>query len=177
MIIKNKIYCPDDNEYRIYCDICDNFAEVGFYNNHQKSRTHIYDTHKRQQLKKHHHNFLFPKISYKKNELPCDTWFQKVEFKPKGKHLKSLTHNQLAKCMRIIHNIGNPDIFPIDSFFKDYTTNENKKLDTYLVINDQKLVFDSEFYPHVKFEFLYNIKNCHLKKFLLIWIEFFTDRG
>ena len=39
-IYGNAIYCEDDNEYRIYCDICDNLCIVRFYKNHLNSQTH-----------------------------------------------------------------------------------------------------------------------------------------
>ena len=44
------IYSADD-ENRIYCDICDKICIERFYKNHPKSRTHILNTHKRQQSK------------------------------------------------------------------------------------------------------------------------------
>ena len=50
----------------MYRDFCDNFATVSFYNNHLNSRTQNNNAHKRQQLRKHHHNFLFQKTSYTK---------------------------------------------------------------------------------------------------------------
>ena len=37
---KDKIYCDDDGEYRIYCHICDKLAINRYYNNHLKSQTH-----------------------------------------------------------------------------------------------------------------------------------------
>ena len=35
------MYCPEDNEYRVYCDVCDNLCLERFYENHLKSQTHI----------------------------------------------------------------------------------------------------------------------------------------
>ena len=35
------IYCEDDNEYRVYCNICDSLCIQRFYKNHLKSQTHI----------------------------------------------------------------------------------------------------------------------------------------
>ena len=35
------IYCEDDGEYKVYCNICDNLCIEAFYKNHLKSRTHI----------------------------------------------------------------------------------------------------------------------------------------
>ena len=33
------IYCADD-EYRVYCDLCDKLCIERFYENHLKSQTH-----------------------------------------------------------------------------------------------------------------------------------------
>ena len=46
-IYENAIYCPDDNEYRIYCHVCDNLYIVRYYKNHLKSSTHINDINKK----------------------------------------------------------------------------------------------------------------------------------
>ena len=35
------IYCEDDGEYRVYCDVCDSLCIQRFYKNHLKSKTHI----------------------------------------------------------------------------------------------------------------------------------------
>ena len=35
------IYCEDDGEYRVYCDVCDKLCIQRFYKNHLKSKTHI----------------------------------------------------------------------------------------------------------------------------------------
>ena len=34
------IYCCEDDEYRVYCDVCDKLCIERFYKNHLKSRTH-----------------------------------------------------------------------------------------------------------------------------------------
>ena len=34
------IYCPEDDEYRVYCNICDKLGTERFYKNHLKSKTH-----------------------------------------------------------------------------------------------------------------------------------------
>ena len=50
MDIENQeaIYCADvDDEYRIYCSICDKLCIQRLYKNHLKSQTHINDIHKR----------------------------------------------------------------------------------------------------------------------------------
>ena len=46
------IYCEDDGEYRVWCDVCDNLCMERFYKNHLKSQTHINNIHQREQLKK-----------------------------------------------------------------------------------------------------------------------------
>ena len=48
---KDKIYCDDDGEYRIYCHVCDNLAIDRYYNIHLKSQAHIKNFRKRQRLK------------------------------------------------------------------------------------------------------------------------------
>ena len=35
------IYCEDDGEYRIFCDVCDSLCTQRFHKNHLKSKTHI----------------------------------------------------------------------------------------------------------------------------------------
>ena len=44
------IYCTDDDEYRVYCEICDNLCIQRFYKSHLKSQTHINNIRKREQL-------------------------------------------------------------------------------------------------------------------------------
>ena len=34
------IYCENDGEYRVYCNICDKLCIERFYKNHLKSQTH-----------------------------------------------------------------------------------------------------------------------------------------
>ena len=43
------IYCEDDGEYRVYCNICDKLCIERLYKNHLKSRTHISNIRKKQQ--------------------------------------------------------------------------------------------------------------------------------
>ena len=45
------LYCEDDDEYRIYCEICDKLSSKTHFENHPKSGTHVNNTHKRQRLK------------------------------------------------------------------------------------------------------------------------------
>ena len=48
------IDCDDDDEYRIYCEICDKLCIERHYINHLKSGTPINDFHKRPRIK---HNY------------------------------------------------------------------------------------------------------------------------
>ena len=43
------IYCEDD-EYRIYCDVCDKLCIQRYYKNHLKSKTHINNIRKIEEL-------------------------------------------------------------------------------------------------------------------------------
>ena len=44
------LYCPEDDDYRVYCDICDKLSFERFYKNHLKSHTHTNTFYKRQRL-------------------------------------------------------------------------------------------------------------------------------
>ena len=46
------IFCPEDDEYRVYCDICDKLCIQRFYKNHLKSKTHINNIRKIEELNK-----------------------------------------------------------------------------------------------------------------------------
>ena len=46
------IYCEDDGEYRVYCNICDSLCIERFYKNHLKSKTHINNIRKIQEVNK-----------------------------------------------------------------------------------------------------------------------------
>ena len=46
------IYCEDDEEYRVYCDVCDTLCIQRFYKNHLKSKTHINNIRKIEELNK-----------------------------------------------------------------------------------------------------------------------------
>ena len=46
------IYCEDDNEYRVYCNICDRLCIQRFYKNHLKSQTHINNIRKIEEINK-----------------------------------------------------------------------------------------------------------------------------
>ena len=41
------IYCPEDDEYRVYCDICDKLSIEGFYKNNLNAQTHTNNKYKK----------------------------------------------------------------------------------------------------------------------------------
>ena len=45
------IYC-EDGEYRIYCNICDSLCIERFYKNHLKSKTHLNNIRKMDEINK-----------------------------------------------------------------------------------------------------------------------------
>ena len=45
------IYHPEEDEYRVYCEICDKFCIERYYKNHLKSQIHKKNVRKKQQLK------------------------------------------------------------------------------------------------------------------------------
>ena len=45
------IYC-EDGEYRVYCDVCDNLCIQRYYKNHLKSKSHINNIRKIEDLNK-----------------------------------------------------------------------------------------------------------------------------
>ena len=44
------IYC-EDGEYRVYCDVCDNFCLKQIYTNNLKTKTHINNIREREHFK------------------------------------------------------------------------------------------------------------------------------
>ena len=46
------VYCSEDDEYRVYCDICDKLCIETFYKKHLKTGTHTNNIRKREQLLK-----------------------------------------------------------------------------------------------------------------------------
>ena len=44
------IYCPEDDEYRVYCNVCDKHCIERFCKNHLKSQCDTNNIHKRQRL-------------------------------------------------------------------------------------------------------------------------------
>ena len=50
MDIENQeaVYCEDDGEYRLYCNICDELCFERFFKNHLNSGTHINNIRKKE---------------------------------------------------------------------------------------------------------------------------------
>ena len=46
------IYCEDDGEDRIFCNICDSLCIERFYKNHLKSKTHLNNLRKIEEINK-----------------------------------------------------------------------------------------------------------------------------
>ena len=44
------VFCPEDDEYRVYCDVSDNLCIERFYKNHPKSQSHTKNIRKREQI-------------------------------------------------------------------------------------------------------------------------------
>ena len=63
---KEKIYCDEDGEYRIYCHVCDKLAIDRYYNNHLKSQTHFNNFRKRQQLNNTNNSTTNHALNFKK---------------------------------------------------------------------------------------------------------------
>ena len=49
------IYCEDDDEYRVYCEICDKLCIERFYKNQLKSGAHLKNYYRRQRLNNSFH--------------------------------------------------------------------------------------------------------------------------
>ena len=45
---KQVVYCPQADEYRVYCNICDKLCIEIFHKNHLKSQTHINNIRKKE---------------------------------------------------------------------------------------------------------------------------------
>ena len=63
----------------------------------------------------------------------CDICVKTIKLKSKNNHLKSLTHIQEEKGLRINHTIRNPNFFDVDKIFNNHITNHNTKIDLYSI--------------------------------------------
>ena len=167
------VYCEDDGEYTVYCNICDNLCIERFNKNHLKSQTRNNIIRKIQQLK----IFLFHiKIVQLNMEYYCQCCDKTNKIKSENILFRALAHIQYEKSFRINDTIKSPDFFDIDELFRNYIIKHNKKSDSYLVKSDFKLIFNI-LTPHIKTDFYHNISFINLKKFLIYWIEHFLLRG
>ena len=48
------LYCGDDDDYRVYCEICDKICIERYYKSHFKSQSHTNIVCKRERIKKTH---------------------------------------------------------------------------------------------------------------------------
>ena len=71
--------------------------------------------------------------------------------------------------------IQNPHFFDIDEIFNEYITNHSKKFEIYLVVYDFKLISDDVFSQRFASELEINLSKFHLKRFFLLWIEYFSE--
>ena len=106
----------------------------------------------------------------------CDDCDKTITLKPITNHPKSLTHIQYEKSFRKHQTIKNPYFFDSDKRINDYIIYHDKKLDFYLFKCDFKLVFKN-FIPYIESHFHHNTTFINLKRYLLYWNEFFTERG
>ena len=66
-------------------------------------------------------------------EWYCDVGDKTINIKSKRKQFQTQTHDAFSKCIRIGHNIQNPDFFDIKLKFHKYITQHNKKLEIEIV--------------------------------------------
>ena len=64
----------------------------------------------------------------------------------------------------------------MDELFNGYIANHNKKFELYVVKYHFELIFEKESSLHIKSESETNLTKVHLKKFLLLWIDYFSER-
>ena len=106
----------------------------------------------------------------------CSVWDKTNKLESKIIHLKTLTHIQYEKSIQIIHTIERPNFFTIDKIFNDYITNHKKNYFCAFKC-DFKLEFNNDFKPHNKTDFYHSTTNINFKRYLLYWIDYFTERG
>ena len=80
-------------------------------------------------------------------EYFCDLCDKTNKSKSKIIPLKSLTHIQYEKRLRINHSFKIPCCFDVDKIFNDYIICHNKKLDSHFFKCDFNLVFNS--FPNI----------------------------
>ena len=65
---------------------------------------------------------------YEQTDWNCNLCDRTTNKKSKRKHLKSLTHYELEKSLRINHFIQNPNFFDIISILIEYVTDHDRNL-------------------------------------------------
>ena len=70
------IYCEDDGEYRIYCNICDKLCFERFYRKHLNSETHTNNNCKKRINKKMISNNQYEKCIRKKHTIKNPKFFE-----------------------------------------------------------------------------------------------------
>ena len=112
------IYCEDDGEYRVHCNICDKLCIERFHKNHLKSETHTNNLHTRYNS----NNLILTKMRYY-----CDVCDETVKLKSKSSHLNSLSHKEFDKCKHIKQTIEKPNINDVDKIFYSIIIEHNTK--------------------------------------------------
>ena len=107
----------------------------------------------------------------------CDVCEKTINIKSERKHLQSITHNALGKCIWTKHTIKILDFSDKDELFNNYITNQNKKFDSNLVKYDFQFSSDGAFYPHIRSDLRIGQSKIHSKKISLHWIEYFIRTG
>ena len=115
------IYCREDDEYRLYCGVCENACIEQFHKNHLKSQTHISNTHKRQQTK---------------TRFKCG--FFDIDMQNVSRNIYIDSH-KYKKCLREKYVSNTPNFFEVDKILNDYVEGHDKNFDRYLINCEFKL--------------------------------------
>ena len=153
------IYCPEDDENRVYCIICDKLCIERFYKNHLKSQTQTNNTRKRQQSNTH---FRYDFFDIDMQNVSRNICLESFKYK---------------ECLREKYIINIPSFLEVDKILSDYIERNNRKFDFYLVNCEFKLELNNNFNPHIKIECFYNTNIISMKQYLLYWIDYFMPRG
>ena len=140
--------------------------------NHLKAKTPANIILKTEQLKNDfEHSYTIKNMNYY-----CKFCDKTNKSNSKVNHLKTLTHIQYGKSIRRNHFNKNPNFIEIDKFFNDFITNHIRKFELYLHRCEFKLDFNN-ITPHDMADFYDKTTINNLKRYLLYWIEYFTESG
>ena len=139
------LYCPEDDEYRVYCDICDNQRIERFFKKYLKLQTRANIIRTREQLHKSFEVHIFEYTNIEIHEIACfdldgeytlycDNCNKTNKPKSENKHFKSLYHREYEKHFQINHIFQNPNFSDIDKIYKDFFTIHNKN-SKYIMLN------------------------------------------